>query len=140
MKVQLIELYSLQDLLSLTKHFLFRMDFDNLGLSAYYSGITGDSFIGLNVFISDKKYSGYTTINDNGDIVIKDRMSTTTVQIIPVKVDTLLKGVFANYIVTNFGIDKRYTELVTRATKILGELKTEKDKMKSTKSIPKGVK
>lgn len=126
MKIQLIELHKLQDLLALSKHFLFRMDFDNLGLSVYYSGITSDMFIGLNIFMTDKKYSGNTAINARGEIISKDRMTTTTVNIIAVKSDTLLRGIFANYIVANFGYEKKYKELTDRASKLLAEIKAEK--------------
>ena len=135
MKIQLIELYSLQDLLALNKHVLFRMDFDNLGLSVYYSGVTGNDFIGLNMFISNKKYSGHTSVNYLKEIKSEERMSPSTVQIIPVKSDTLLKGVFANYIVANFGFEKKYEELAEKASKLLSELKVEKAIPKSHKKL-----
>lgn len=102
MKIQIMELESMQDLLLVTKHFVFKMTFGNIHV--YYSGVTHSDFVGLNVFVSQDDYKGILKLNAYGSIETKEAIDTNTVSVIPVMSDTLLRPILANYLVNKFGI------------------------------------
>jgi len=122
MKIQIIELYTMQDLLSLCQNFLFRMDFPQVNRSVYYSGTTSDSFIGLNVYIGEEKYEGDLTLDPMGKIKRAKISGPRTFKVIHVKNDNLLKGILANYLVGYYE-SKSYEKLAQTASSILEELK-----------------
>jgi len=125
--IQLIELHSMKDILLLSKHCLFRMDFGNTKI--YYSGATNEDFVGLDLYITNEDYSGNLYLSPDGEIESKPIKSSLTITVIKVKDDTLLRGILANYLVRKYGLGKEVIQKAVQkaqdgATKILaGEVK-----------------
>jgi len=105
MRTQIMELESMKDLLLVTKHFVFKMSFG--GVNVYYSGMTSNEFVGLNVFITKEDYTGILGLDGNDNIVNKDARDSYTISVIPVMVDSLIRPILANYVVNKFGITRR---------------------------------
>jgi len=108
MRTQIIELGTMKDLLNISKHYIFRMNFGELYV--YYSGATSESFVGLNVFFSKEKIDGYVTISGN-KVIVKESQDPHSIVIVPVKNDTVVRNVLANYIVATRGISEDAIDL-----------------------------
>jgi hypothetical protein len=122
--IQIIELGTMQDLINISKHFLFRMEFGEWYV--YYSGMTGESFVGLNIYLSPEKYEGFVRIDDRGKIVQRKKQDPGSLVIIPVINDTLVRNVLANYIVSTRGISKKTVKAAAKNLNLLLETMGEK--------------
>jgi len=74
--------------------------------------MTSDTFIGLDMFITTRKYSGYLKLNSDGKIEEMDKIDLANpsnimvIAVIPVKEDSLLRGFLANYLITKYGLNE----------------------------------
>lgn len=125
--VQLIELESMRDLLHVSKHFLFRMQFGVIYI--YYSGVTSDTFIGMDLLITKTKYSGYLKLDSDGNVKEMNKIdlgnpkNAMVIAIIPVKEDSLLRGYLANFLINKYGINE---SMIKKSVEKVNEIIKEK--------------
>jgi len=105
MKYQIMEVTSMEDLLKVSRNFIFKMSFGSIHI--YYSGVTGGEFVGLNVFVTEHDYIGELQLSSQGKIEKIKEMSPHSYSVIFVSDDTLLRPILANYIVNKFGYSKK---------------------------------